>query len=120
MRKFLIAIILLSLVLPIGLAIAREDPGPTDSSGNGMDIKTIFTGGSLEVILDRAKGYVFTFGLVAAVIMVLWAGIQFITSAGDAKKVAAARNTIKNALIGVVVIILAESLILILRSILAV
>ena len=142
MRKFFTIVLVISLALPLMSAMAKEAEyssigeeqqataqsssnqaasGQSSTSGNtsgSLSLK-IFTGGSLQTILDRAKGYIFAFGLVAAVIMILWAGIEFITSAGDPKKVTAAKNRIKNTLIGVVVMILAEGVILVLRSILA-
>jgi hypothetical protein len=86
-------------------------------STQALDLK-IFTGGSLETYLDRAQGYLFAFALVAAVIMIIWAGIDFITSGGDPKKVTIAKNKIKNTLIGVVIIILAKGIILVLQDIL--
>jgi hypothetical protein len=136
MRKFFIAILILSLALPLASAVAREaeyssieeeqqanvqsdsqlSTNNTNTSGS-MSFK-IFTGGSLETYLDRAQGYLFAFALVAAVIMIIWAGIDFITSAGDPKKLIVAKSKITNALIGVVVIILAKSIILILQDIL--
>ena len=109
MRKFFIIISAFCLRLPLTAAWAE---------GNGTLNFKIFPGGSLQTILDRAKGYIFAFGLIAAVIMILWAGIEFITSGGEMKKVTSAKNRIKNTLIGVVVMILAEGIILVLQSIL--
>jgi len=110
MRKFFIILSAICLCLPLASVGAEGD--------GSIDLK-IFRGGSLQTILDKAKGYVFAFGLVVAVIMIIWSGIQFITSGGESKKVTAARNTIKNTLIGVVVMVLAEGIILVLQSILA-
>jgi len=110
MRKFFVILFAICLCLPL-VSVWAE--------GSGSLSLKIFTGGSLQTILDRAKGYIFAFGLVAAVIMILWAGIEFITSGGDPKKVTSAKNRIKNTLIGVVVMILAEGVILVLQSILA-
>ena len=48
---------------------------------------------------------------VAAVIILLYSGIQYITAGGDAQKVGNAKNTIIGAVIGLVVIVLARSII---------
>jgi len=44
---------------------------------------------------------------IAATIYLLWAGIQYITSAGDEGKATKARQGIVNAVIGIIVIVLA-------------
>lgn len=54
---------------------------------------------------------VFIAGGVIAVIVIIIAGIQFMLSGGDPGKAAAARNTIIYALIGLVVCILATSIV---------
>jgi hypothetical protein len=48
---------------------------------------------------------------IAAVIVTIVAGMRFITSGGDPAKAQGARATLLNALIGVVIIIVAESII---------
>lgn len=48
---------------------------------------------------------------IAAVVMIIVAGFQFIASGGEAQKTATARNTILYAIIGLIVIALASSII---------
>lgn len=48
---------------------------------------------------------------VLAVIMLIWGGIKYATSAGDANKVTSAKNTIMYALIGLVVAIFAWAIV---------
>lgn len=48
---------------------------------------------------------------IAAVIMIIMAGLWFITANGDAQAVARARSAVLYALIGVVVVLLAQSLV---------
>lgn len=48
---------------------------------------------------------------VLAVIMLIWGGIRYATSAGDANKVTAAKNTIIYAVLGLVVAIFAYAII---------
>lgn len=45
---------------------------------------------------------------IAAVIMIMWGGFKFITSGGDSGQVTTARNTILYALIGLVIVALAQ------------
>lgn len=47
-----------------------------------------------------------------AVIVIIIAGIRFVVSSGDAAKVASARNTILYAIVGIVVIVLSNTIIL--------
>lgn len=48
---------------------------------------------------------------VLAVIMLIWGGIKYATSAGDANKVTAAKNTIMYAVIGLVVALFAWAIV---------
>ncbi|MFA5004362.1 MAG: hypothetical protein WC498_03770 [Candidatus Saccharimonadales bacterium] len=48
---------------------------------------------------------------VAAVIMIVIGGLQFITSGGDSQRVSGARNMILYAVIGLVIIVLAQAII---------
>lgn len=45
---------------------------------------------------------------VIAVIMIIWAGLRYITSGGDSNKVGSAKNTMIYAIIGLVVVALAQ------------
>jgi cytochrome bd-type quinol oxidase subunit 2 len=45
---------------------------------------------------------------VVAVIMIIWGGLRYITSGGDSAKITSAKNTIIYALIGLVVVALAQ------------
>lgn len=47
----------------------------------------------------------------AAIILLIVGGIRYITSGGDASKIASAKNTVINALIGLAIIVLAQTLI---------
>jgi uncharacterized membrane protein YuzA (DUF378 family) len=47
----------------------------------------------------------------ASVVMILYGGFRYVTSAGDANKAAAAKSTIMYALVGIVVVLLAQTII---------
>ena len=63
---------------------------------------------------DLAKDFVnimlFAVGILA-VIMLIWGGIRYTTSAGDSNKVQAAKNTVLYAIVGLVVAILAYAIV---------
>ncbi|MEJ0072789.1 MAG: TrbC/VirB2 family protein [Candidatus Saccharibacteria bacterium] len=62
--------------------------------------------------LKKVSLIIATIAGIAAVIIIIIAGLQFITSGGDAQKVAGARNAILGSVIGIVIIVSAESIIL--------
>lgn len=49
---------------------------------------------------------------VISVIMVIWGGFKYITSGGDSNKVTSAKNTILYALIGLVIVVLAQVIVI--------
>jgi len=75
-----------------------KNPGHNPLSGNqGIIIK-------VTRILAIVAG-------MAAVIIMIVGGIKYITAGGDSNAITAARNTILNALIGLIIIVLAQSII---------
>lgn len=72
------------------------DPG--DSSGAlGDTAKTVIN--LLSVIVG-----------IAAIVMIILAGFKYITSAGDSNKITAAKNTLLYAIIGLVIVALAQTI----------
>lgn len=67
-----------------------------------------FTGAGNEGsdILGWALGLVFVIAVIVVLLFLAWAGLQWITSGGDKEKIAAARNRLVYAIIGLVVIFL--------------
>lgn len=59
--------------------------------------------GILDILL-RVAGFI-------AVVMVLYAGVQYVTSNGDPSNAQAAKNTIINAMIGLVITVVASALV---------
>lgn len=49
-------------------------------------------------------------GMIAIIVMII-AGIRYVTSGGDAQKIANAKNTIVGAIIGIIVIVMAQAII---------
>lgn len=61
-------------------------------------------------VLRRVSLIIAVVAGIAAVIIIIVAGFEFITSAGDAKKAANARTAIISASVGLIIIIAAESI----------
>ncbi len=80
--------------------------GTAACSGNGQDNIS----GTNGVIL-KAAGLLSIIAGIAAVITIMIAGIMFMTAAGDAGKISSAKKTIVYAVVGLVVIVLARTII---------
>lgn len=119
MKKLFIHLVLLSsLLMPMLIFsnAAAFNPFQAACSGEGSQSSACQQDGSNPVsgqdgILVRAAQIVAIVTGVAAVIIIIIGGIQFVLAGGDSSKVASARNTIIYALIGLVVAIAAQSII---------
>ncbi len=107
MKKILPAFFLLTfLVLPV-LAVAQEEAPTLFTEGEG-----------LIDILDTVANWAFTILLSLAAVVLIVAGIQFITAQGSSEKVTSARQWLIWALVGVAVGVAAKGLVAVVRSIL--
>ena len=95
MKKYLLSVIILSLVLTPALASAQD----------------ILRDNDFIDALNSIVNWLFTILLIVAVIFILIAAFNFITAAGDPEKVKTARQFVIYALIGVVVALLARGLV---------
>ena len=109
--KIVVLVLILSLIssfILTGSVFADQSPaqkavceslgGPCDEAdGSGIDS---VVGAALN-ILSLVAG-------VIAVIMIIIAGLKFMTSQGDASKVAGARNSVIYAVIGIVIVVMAQ------------
>ncbi len=64
------------------------------------------TEGNISQIFRLIISWALAIAFIAAVIMLIWGGFRYITSAGNDDQAKTARGTIVNALIGIVIIIL--------------
>lgn len=62
--------------------------------------------GSIAAIFRLIINWALAIAFIAAVIMLIWGGFRYITSAGNDEQAKGARGTIVNALIGMVIIVL--------------
>jgi hypothetical protein len=84
---------------------------PAKSTICNSDTKTDPISGPGGVILNAANVVSYVAG-VAAVIILIVAGIRYVTSGGDPGNAKSARDTVMGAVIGLIVIVLARSLII--------
>lgn len=89
------------------LSAAQQAESPTCNSRT-KDNPLIGPNGTLKKVAD----IIAIIAGIAAVIMVMVGGFKMITASGDAQAVAGARKTVIGALIGLVVIVLARSIVL--------
>ena len=107
MKKIILTSILASLlVIPILAGAAA--PLPTNV--------TNLPDKSIEAILDTVANWLFTILLTISAIIIVIAGIMFVSSGGDPEKVTGARNLILYAVIGIIVAAMAKGLMAIVKA----
>ncbi len=84
-------------------------PGETDSSGTCSPI--INFPGDISAILLAVVDIMLRIGAIVAVGYIIYGAILFITSQGEPDKASAARQSIMNALIGLVIAIIATGVV---------
>lgn len=124
MKRILLTLsILVSLVFS-GLILPAQAFDPFDQACTGASDSTVCqdrlqaqsaTNNSLygpNGVITRAIGLLSIVVGIASVIVIMLAGLRFITAGGDANNVASAKNTAKYAVIGVLITLLARGLIM--------
>lgn len=117
-------ILVVSLFLP-GFVFAQTTPTPTPASSAGCNIKLgvpiPVVQGTTFMVRDCVADlgdflsvmYLFLIQLaaLAAIIMIIVAGLQFTSSSGDPTAIQAAKDRITNALVGLALLVLASVII---------
>lgn len=116
-KRVLLAIVLAGL---IAVAIAAVPAGvsaqPTASSEQACDaIGGSWTGSDCETTGPSIGGLIRTVIIIfstiigaVAVVMIIWGGFKYITAGGDSGKVSSAKTTLIYAVIGLVIVALAQ------------
>lgn len=109
-KKNVVALSLPAVVVGLGLSSVRVgaqiDAGIAAAGGTSNTASIDVPGSVLGIV----NWLLFAVGVVA-VIMLIWGGIKYATSAGDSNKVTAAKNTILYAIIGLAVAVLAFAIV---------
>lgn len=95
------------------MAIADTVANPTSNPAQeGADIaKGDFMPEDLTAVFHRITNTVLIVIGAVSVIMLIWGGLRYVISGGDSKKVTDAKNTILYAIIGLIICLLAYSII---------
>lgn len=109
MSKKIFAITLISFLVSPVVALAQPPETMTEIITGGGDIITL---------IDTVANWIFAILLAVALIFILLAAFQFLTSGGDPAKVTSARQSLVFALVGVAVAFLAKGLVAVVRFIL--
>ena len=102
MKKTVLAISILTLFSFALVSFATN----TSTDITAPDVKLTLFG--TTGILNKAVNWVFGLVIFVAVIMLIWAGFTYVTSAGNAEKMKTALNSVIYALIGIAIAILAK------------
>jgi hypothetical protein len=84
-----------------------QQPGASTSSACSSDQAS---GSSIPVVGDVIDVISLAAG-IAAIIMIIIASIEFITSGGEPQKVASARNSILGAFVGLVIVVISQAIV---------
>lgn len=79
-----------------------------DADGSGGNCSSTSGTGGLETLLKNIVNIISAIVGVVAVIMIIVGGFKYITSGGDSNNVSGAKNTIIYAIIGLVIVALAQ------------
>lgn len=116
--KLLLAGLLIVPTLAVGVSVLSSTNALADvSEGVGGGISSTNTG-NVPQALDGDEGMVkkvvnvmlYAIGIIA-VVMIIFGGIKYSTSAGDSSKVTSAKNTLLYAVVGLVVAIFAYAIV---------
>lgn len=114
-RIILLVIALLSMLLPAAPAFAAYNPLGQACSGASSSTACGTTGGNTIYgpgsVLEKTTLIIASIGGIAAVIVIIVAGFRMITSGGNAQSVEGARNALVGAVVGLLIIITAASII---------
>jgi hypothetical protein len=93
-------------------ALTPNQQAVCDSIGSGADCVDTGAGGGTQVdsVISTAVTVLTAVVGVIAVIMIVVSGYKYITSAGDSSKLTSAKNTLVYAIIGLVIVALAQTI----------
>ena len=114
MIKFICSTIL--GVFNVGIALA--DGGPIGTGGGPITLLNPLGPQSFAGIVQAILGALFTLSIPIVAIMVMVGGYQILTAVGDEERLKTGRRTITYAVIGFAVILLANGVVSLIRSLL--
>jgi len=115
-----IVLISISFFFPLSMVDAKANCPETPCPPGAVCIKNPLCAQTFEDIIDSLINFIFWVGIALAPIMVLIAGFNLMTAAGDIKKVDTAKKILLYTAIGLAIILMAKGLIGILNEVLGV
>ena len=103
----------------LGLALCAFLPASTFAAVANNKLTENGSDGSLADFLNRIKNYLLGFVGALAIFFIIYGGILMVTSSGDPKRLETAKKTLTYAIIGLLVVILAQTIYLLLTGTLA-
>ena len=97
--------------------LALEFPGGRSIEYTGKLADFKFADADIGQIINDLVPYIFALAGLALMMVLIWGGFGLMTSAGDPKKMEAARGKLTNAIIGFIIIFMAYWLVQILETI---
>ncbi len=91
----------LSLLMPV-LALAGVVPEPTLPIGTGGQAYDL---AKIRLDIENVAKFLIIVGVILAVIFIVWGGIAYMFAGGDETKSTAAKDRIKNGIIGAAVVL---------------
>jgi len=121
MKKFFGLALALCTIITIGIALLASTASASDPCSAGYvlddgvckaidDIKNPSTGGLFSLVASIIRYILYAVGILA-VIMIIVGGMRYATSAGEAEKVKKAKSTLLYSIIGLVLALLAATII---------
>jgi len=98
MKKRLLFLIIIGILLVVGY-IAKAEV---------IEIKNPLKYDTIEKMIDGIASLLLVIVIPLATIMIIWAGIQYLTAANNEEQVKKAKNTIKWAIIGLAIVLAAK------------
>lgn len=95
------AVLVVAIVLAPTVALAAL-PNPTPPIGSADDAIRLRT---IEDIIQRAAQFLIVFGVILAVIFIIWGGITWMMAGGDEGKADAAKTRIWNGILGAAIVL---------------
>jgi hypothetical protein len=108
-----IATVFTVALVPAAPALAQDSKSQIcaglDAAGGASGCRA--SGTSIQKAITVAINILSLIGGIAAVIMIIVAGLKYITSGGDSSQVSSAKNTLIYAVVGIIVIAIAQALV---------
>lgn len=115
MKKLLpyIAILITSgfMLLAPMVTVEAQGGGPAAEMMKGADTTGTQGGQDVNQIIQTVVNVLFFILGAVAVIMIIWSGIRYVTSAGNATAVTSAKNTLIYSVVGLIVAMLAYAIV---------